>query len=104
MRGSWWEKWGKHIYFSKLQMMNMLHIFNLGIRKEHLFVLLGKKTVTDADSAQPRTHLQTVPLVLIDSASRPEDVPWTGGTCVQGCKEINTPGSTFNRRGAGVCR
>ena len=42
----------KHIYFSKLQMMNMLHIFNLGIRKEHLFVLLGKKTVTDADSAQ----------------------------------------------------
>ena len=84
MRGSWWEKWGKHIYFSKLQMMNVLHIFKLGIREEHLFVLLGKKTITDADSVQPRTHLQTAPLVLIDSASRPEDVPWTRGNLYAG--------------------
>ena len=65
-------------------MMNVLHIFKLGIRKEHLFVILGKKTITNADSAQPRTHLQTVPLVLIDSASRPEDVPWTRGNLYAG--------------------
>ena len=65
-------------------MMNMLHIFKLCIRKEHLFVLIGKKTITDANSAQSKTHLHTVPLVLIDSASQLEDVPWTRGNLCAG--------------------
>ena len=42
-------------------------------------MLLGKKTITNADTAQARTQLQTIPLVMMGSASLPEGVLWVRG-------------------------
>lgn len=39
----------------------MLHVFKIhNIRKGYVLMLIGKKIVTNADSAQPRSQLQAI--------------------------------------------